>query len=106
MIKFIKSAIANMYWHQALHLLGISSPGLALDKIRKAVKIEPYDKFKPRYLALQGELEMGLGHKVKAQKAFRLAIKIMEGYPEYWLSAAHKDLHSRVEDALCDLGRG
>jgi hypothetical protein len=102
MLKFIKSAIADSYYRKALHLMGISSPGLALETIKKAVRIEPYEKYIPRFLSLQGELEWGLGFKEKALTNLKLAKQIVEKYPNYWNSDDHSDLVVRINEALSE----
>lgn len=83
--------------------MGIFSPGLALGTIRKAVKIEPNEKVIPRYLVLQGELELELGHKEKAVETFEMAKNLIKKYPEFWYSDAQKDLLERLNSALRDL---
>ena len=100
MLKFIKSTIADYYYRKALHLMGVSSPSLALHAIRKAVKIEPNEKIKARYLSLQGELEWGLGYEIEALETLRLAKQIIEQYPEYLESSEHRRLAIRIEEAI------
>lgn len=102
MLSIIKAIIANFYWQAALRHLGISSPDSALDAIRKAAKIEPNEKVLPRYLVLQGELEMGLGRKEKAAETFEAAKKIIKKYPEYWYSDAQRDITKRLDNAIED----
>jgi hypothetical protein len=86
-----------------MHLMGISSPVLALDSIRKASKWEPYEKFKPRYLSLQGELEIGFGDKTKAHDTLSTAKQLMKKYKNFWLSEAQKDIVNRIYAALDEL---
>lgn len=105
MIKLIKSGIAGIYYQKALGCMGSTFPGLALGYIRKAVKIEQNDKFRVRYLSLQGEIEIGLGFKEKALATLIHAEKIIDKYPNYWNSSAHKDIANRVKEAIIDLNK-
>ncbi len=82
--------------------MGISSPGLALETIKKAVRIEPYEKYIPRFLSLQGELEWGLGYKEKAFTTLKLAKQIVEKYPNYWNSEERRDLVVRINEAFSE----
>ena len=85
--------------------MGISSPGLALEAIKKAVRIEPYEKYIPRFLSLQGELEWGLGYREKALNTLKLAKQITDKYPDYWNSEEHQDLVVRINEALCKFAK-
>ena len=99
-MNFIKSIIANHYYRKALHYMGISAPALALDSIRKASKWELNEKYMPRYLSLQGELEIGLGDKSKARETFLTAKSIINRHQEFWYSDAQNDIVKRIDASL------
>jgi hypothetical protein len=81
----------------------ISSPELALDSIRKASKWEPNEKYLPRYLKLQSELEMGFGDKSKAMETLKLAKKIIRQYNDFWYSDAQKDIVRKINELAASL---
>ena len=83
--------------------MGISSPGLALDSIRKASQWEPKEKYLPRYLSLQSELEISLGKKGKAYETLLTAKQIIDIYNDFWLSNDQKDITERINDVFENL---
>ena len=92
--------IAGLYYQSALGSISSTSPGQALGTIQKAIKIEPNEKYMPRYLSFQAEIEMGLGKKEEALESLRKAKHIIAKYPEYWKSSKRRGLAIRVDEAF------
>ena len=76
---------------------------LALDSIRKASKWEPNEQYKPRYLSLQSELEIGLDEIIEARNTLSTAKQLIEKYMDFWVAEAHKDIVKRIDAAIDDL---
>lgn len=83
--------------------MGVSSPVMALDSIRKAAKWEPNKKYLPRYLCLQAELEIGFGDKDKALQTIKDAKNFVNENRDFWYSGSHNDIINRIDDALKEL---
>lgn len=79
------------------------SPDLALVAIRRSVKYESDEKILPKFLELQGRIELDLGKSDLAIQTFFYAQKIIVENPEYFKNGDTKDLKERIGSAINEL---
>ncbi|MFZ7126559.1 MAG: hypothetical protein ACOWWM_10455 [Desulfobacterales bacterium] len=73
--------------------------------MRKAAACEPDEKQVPRYLSLQGELELENGDEVRALITFRSAKAIIRTHSRYWQVGTKQGAALRIDQAIDDLER-